>query len=149
LQEFTSSPCPRIETLRKLIKSGEIDAEDLLVSSAAKFVKPDTPQSCTVLLKTLSELSKAMEDTSKHPDPEEAESPTGSKPVLAPLLATLFSTMSEYLKCKCVKPHKAILYLFTHQSSHHAGAYSFKMLMNRGKSDGHWKETIVTMKEQM
>ena len=138
-----------METLRKLIKSGEIDAEDLLVGSAAKFVKPDTPQSCTMLLDTLSELSKVMEDTSKQPDPEETELSTGFKPVLAPLLSTLFSTMSDYLKCKCIKPHKAILYLFTHQSSHNAGSYSFKMLMNRGKSDGHWKETIVTMKEQM
>ena len=138
-----------METLRKIIKGGEIDAEDLLVSSAAKFVKPDTPQSCTMLLKTLSDLSKAMEDTGKHPDPEEAELSTGPKPVLAPLLSTLFSTMSDYLKCKCVKPHKAILYLFTHQTSHNAGYYSFKMLMNRGKSDRHWKETIVTVKEQM
>jgi len=132
--------------LRKCINNSPTDAEELLIG---RVVKPTTPQARSSLLESLDELAKAMKDNSKQPLPEEAALTSRSKPLMAPLLLNLFSTISRYCDCKCAKPHRAMLLLFTHRSiPKNTDSHSFTMLLSRGKPGNHWQETGVTVKEQ-
>ncbi|KAK3942414.1 peptidase S8/S53 domain-containing protein [Diplogelasinospora grovesii] len=150
-EEFTSSAFPKLETLRKCVNDSLSDAEELL-SGRWKIVKPTDQQECGDLVKLLDELAKAVKDDSKQPPPEESSHViSGSKSSLAPVLRGLFSTISNYCRCKCANPHRAMLLLFTHRSlPKNTGSHSFTMLLSRGnpRKGSTWQEMGVAIEEQ-
>ncbi|KAF4633983.1 hypothetical protein G7Y89_g4133 [Cudoniella acicularis] len=150
-EEFASSTFPRLETLRKRVNDSPSDAEELL-TGYWKIVRPTDQQERSDLVKSLAELAKAAKDDSKQPPPEEAVPVTSrSKSSIAPLLLNLFSTISEYCRCECTRPHRAILLLFTHRFlPKNTDYHSITMLLSRGKSVKgiHWQETEIAIKER-
>ena len=136
-----------METLRQYIRMGNMGTEDMFLDNTIKLKKPSDPHICKNVLGALNELSRAIEDDSKQPPPENATSNQVTRPVLAPMLFNLLSTVSKYFDCNCVKPHKAVLVLSTRQSNSDTGSHSFTMLLNRNKLHNRWKETVVTVGE--
>ncbi|KAF4625914.1 hypothetical protein G7Y89_g12250 [Cudoniella acicularis] len=106
--EFKSSPFPRLETLRTLT-SETTDSEDVLI----KVVRPETDSERNELIESLKDLSNVMKDDTKDPPPEDTRIGSKSKPLMAPLLLSLFSTISKYWRCTCKPSHQAALLLYT------------------------------------
>ncbi|ORY04779.1 hypothetical protein BCR34DRAFT_54540 [Clohesyomyces aquaticus] len=149
-EAYTSAPFPRLETLREHIKKSTSDEDDSSFSSIVKLIKPENVEFCREVIDALKELADAMEDTSQQPAPVEAPVASRWKPVLAPVLLDLLSVLSKsFQHCQCVRPHKAILLLFTHRVAPDEGLHSFKLLFAKGAAGYRWKEAIVIVKEHM
>lgn len=133
-----------METVRKRINSGQAEEKDLLVG---KVQQPTTPEVCSDLLRLLSQFSKAMEDDRVQNLPDEPATNVNSRPMLAPLLNGLLSTIAKHLKDCCVNHHTAIVLLFSHRLLPNAASRSFTMLFNRAQPVNHWQETVVTIED--
>jgi hypothetical protein len=144
VQEVNSSSFPCLETVRKSINSSQAEEKDLLVG---KVQQPTTPEVCSDLQRLLSQFAKAMEDDHVQTLPDEPATNVNSRPMLAPLLNGLLSTIAKHLKDCCVNHHTAIVLLFSRRLLPSAASRSFTMLFNRAQSTNRWQETVVTIED--
>jgi hypothetical protein len=144
MQEFESSPFPRLETFRKWINRRQAEEKDLLVG---RVQQPTSPEVCSDLLRLLNQIFKAMEDDRIQNLPDEPTTDTNSRPMLVPVLNGLLSTIAKYLNECCANHHTAILLLFSHRLLRTAASRSFTMLFSQTQSANHWQETIVTIED--
>ncbi|KPM36021.1 hypothetical protein AK830_g10541 [Neonectria ditissima] len=149
---FSSSPNSGFfKTLRKMINESSSEIEEF-PTEHWELVKPANKQDCTILLELLAELAQATQDSGKQPPPEESLAVTSrAKASIAPLILNLFSTISDYCRCKCVLPHKAMLLLFTHRClPKNDDPFCFTIFLSRAKLEQGkpWQEAGVSIKDR-
>ena len=115
--------------------------------------KPEDKDRFIVLVNSLAAVMEDNKDTSQ-PPPETASVSTKAKPLLAPFIHTLFSTLSTYWNCTrdCKDSHRAALALSTNRTSsaNVAESPSFTVLLSKPTSPNLailWLETGITVKE--
>jgi hypothetical protein len=128
-----------------------VDSDDYDIQVA----KPGTAAKCDELVDSLSRLSSVMRDdeTRQPPPPEDVRIASKSKPLMAPLLLSLFSTMSKYCRCTCKPHHQAALLLNTNRTlPKDDSPASFTLLLSREspiRQVKRWQEAGIAVCEQL
>ncbi|PMD12791.1 hypothetical protein NA56DRAFT_453965 [Hyaloscypha hepaticicola] len=118
-----------------------------------ELIKPGTSSGCSDLIEIIRGLSSIMKDDMEQPSPEVVRMASKSKPLLAPLLLNLFSTISNYWRCTCKSPHQAALLLFTNRTLPKNNTPAcFTVLFSRTmipRPIKRWHEAGITIYEQL
>lgn len=129
--------------------NGDFDEINILV----KLFPPQILNQRYELLESLEKLAGIMDKdyASDPPPPEEASVVSKAKPLMAPLLVKLLSTISQYWRCKCTSPHQAALLLLTHRiSPKPESPASFTVLFRHPGASlpfNRWQEARITVFE--
>lgn len=121
-----------------------------------ELAKPNDADGFIELLNNLAAVMKDDRNKSQ-PPPETAQVSSKDKPLLAPLVLNLFSTLSRHWHCTrvCKDSHQAALALFTNRtySADDDGSVLFTVLLNKSMSPKpvvmRWLETGITVREPL
>ena len=115
------------------------------------LMKPAAAESCSNIIASVEQLAEVLNDPSNQPPPEDSKvSLRTSKTVVSPLLLKLLSAVSKCWSCSYGHPHRAALLLSTYRTlPKNDDPVSFTLLISQAKPKKTWKETSVTVTEQM
>ncbi|KAK1252145.1 hypothetical protein MKX08_003332 [Trichoderma sp. CBMAI-0020] len=142
-EELKATQFPRIETIARAI-SGANETDTFLI----ELVKPDNADGFLDLLNGLADIMTYTEDKSQSL-PEISQTSPKDKPLMAPLIQNLFSTLSLSWHCTnaCNSSHETALALFTNRAYSLDNGSSFTVLLskpNTRKSVMQWLEADIT-----
>ncbi len=118
------------------------------------------PNDADGFVELMNNLAAVMRDdrNKSNLSPETAQVSSKAKPLLAPLILNLFSTLSKYWRCTrvCRDSHQAALALFTNRAypADDNASASFTVLLSKSMSSSskpviRWLEASITVREPL